>query len=98
MRVEQREALMSIVRVDMYRVKCDAEGCERYADEYSDYAGWADQEQALDEARDADFWVADQHFCLKHRPRCAGADCGWTLRPDDPLPYCEDCAEKREEM
>lgn len=62
----------------MYRVRCDAEGCHKYADERGEHVAWAEPWQAEDEATDAEWYVADlddRHLCAAHAPKwCDGHD------------------------
>jgi hypothetical protein len=52
-----------ILRMDYYTVKCDNCG-KLYADEYSGYSAWNDENGAMEYASEAD-WIKedDKHYC-----------------------------------
>jgi hypothetical protein len=54
---------MSIETVAMYRVVCDR--CGKCAQDGTDYFAWAQDEGALNDAREADWLITDDghHYC-----------------------------------
>ena len=94
---------MSLVTVPMYRAECEAVveagTCRRSPQDDGEYAAWAEPDTALDEARDADYYVTGDTpggtvvvLCPEHAPRCADADCTARLRSDEDGDRCEDHA------
>ena len=82
-----------IREVTMYRVECDADGCDESPQEGSDYYAWLQPDVPLDEARDSGWYIGEfGEFCDDHVPRCP---CGGWIRGDDDAPngLCEDCDE-----
>ena len=83
-----------IREVTMYRVECDADGCDDSTSEHSDFFAWSEAGTALDTAVDAGWYVGEfGEFCCDHMPHCP---CGAPISEDDDAPngLCEDCDEE----
>jgi hypothetical protein len=68
---------VSIQKVTMYRVVCDAAGCDVKTGDLGDYSAWGEEQHAVDEWDACDQQVTDdgKHFCDNHRvPTCC--ECG----------------------
>lgn len=82
-----------IQEVTMYRVVCDQDGCEKSAQDDTEFFCWSDQESARNDAESADWYMRkDLHLCPDHgyRSVCMHDECPRrdVTEADDGWPYC----------
>lgn len=88
---------MTVKSAPYYWLECDGEDCNRKSTEHSDYAAWADEAQAKDDAREGSDWqVKDgKHYCDQCRPSwCRECDADITAenpRCGDDVWSCASC-------
>lgn len=88
---------MSVKTIPMYRVQCDAPGCDASPQEFSDYYAWADSGSAYDDALSGGWTIRPgldplprawfPHVCMGSDEECprrdvSEADDGWMYCPD----------------
>jgi hypothetical protein len=85
-----------IETVKMYRVRCDADGCDASPQDDGDFYAWASSDSAMDEATDCDWYVVDSAtFCREHAPKCVEPGCDLELRDAEWGSFCEDHADRK---